>query len=196
MTDLKETDPDALLLPLIASGDSQAVRALMNRHSSGIWALARRMLNDAAMADDITQEVFLRVWKQAPKWETGRAKFSTWIRRVTINLCYDRLRKHTERLPGEVPDIRDERSSVQAELERSELSQQVAAAIDDLPDRQRAAILLSHYDDLSQKDAAETLSLSVRAYESLLARARRSLKAALMDSKDDLMAGYGDRHDG
>lgn len=82
-----------------AAGDAAAIRALVNRYSPGVLSLATRMLGDTAEAEDVTQEAFIRAWKALPSWEP-RAKFSTWLHRVALNLCYDRLRKRWELLPG------------------------------------------------------------------------------------------------
>lgn len=85
-------DPDAELLPRIARGDQSAIREMATRKLSRLLALGMRMLNDRGEAEDVAQETFLRVWKQAEHWQSGGAKFDTWLHKVAINLCYDRLR--------------------------------------------------------------------------------------------------------
>ncbi|PZO50081.1 MAG: RNA polymerase sigma-70 factor, partial [Alphaproteobacteria bacterium] len=90
-------DPDAELVRNAGAGDAQAASALVRRHLPRMVALGRRMLNDAAEAEDVAQEVFLRVWREAPRWKPGAAKFETWMHRVALNLCYDRLRRRREK---------------------------------------------------------------------------------------------------
>jgi RNA polymerase sigma-70 factor (ECF subfamily) len=90
------TDPDADLVRNIAAGDARAAEALVRRHLPRMVGLARRMLGDASEAEDVAQDVFLRVWREAPRWRPGAAKFETWMHRVALNLCYDRLRRRRE----------------------------------------------------------------------------------------------------
>jgi RNA polymerase sigma-70 factor (ECF subfamily) len=150
--------------------------------------LARRMLNDATEAEDVGQEVFLRVWREAPRWRPGGAKFETWMHRVALNLCYDRLRRRRERSDPEagvaVPDPAPLASEALLSQQRSS---RVHEALSRLPERQRAAIALVHFQELTNIAAAETLEISVEALESLLARGRRALKAALFDVAQDLI---------
>src|SRR5512147_367541 len=89
-------DPDADLVRSAGAGDAQAASALVRRHLPKMVGLARRMLGDAAEAEDVAQDVFLRVWREAPRWRPGAAKFETWMHRVALNLCYDRLRRRRE----------------------------------------------------------------------------------------------------
>ncbi len=95
-------DPDLELVQRVGRGDTAAAQALVARKLPRIHGLARRLLGDAAEAEDVAQDAFLRVWKQAPSWRPGQAKFDTWLHRVTLNLCYDRLRRRRE-LPTEQP---------------------------------------------------------------------------------------------
>ena len=86
-------DPDGDLVARIADGDHAAARALMARHLPRVLNLSRRMLGSRAEAEDVAQDVFLRVWTHAARWQPGAAKFETWLHRVAMNLCYDRLRR-------------------------------------------------------------------------------------------------------
>ncbi|MDP1555323.1 MAG: sigma-70 family RNA polymerase sigma factor, partial [Hyphomonas sp.] len=124
-----------------AAGDPAAVRALVNRYSPGVLSLATRMLADRAEAEDVTQETFLRAWKALPGWEP-RAKFSTWLHRVALNLCYDRLRKRKESLPGDLPDHADTRLAPHDALDQSQRVTAIEHAIGELPERQSAALTL------------------------------------------------------
>ena len=90
------SDPDEELVRRIGSGDDAAMQALVSRKLPRLLALARRMLGDAAEAEDVAQETFLRIWRNAARWRPGAARFDTWIHRVALNLCYDRLRRPQE----------------------------------------------------------------------------------------------------
>ena len=184
-------DPDADILPALKRGDPAALRVLMDRHMDKIKSTAWHMLGDEMAAEDIAQEVFLRAWKTVPNWQTGKAKFSTWLFRVCKNLCYDRLRKKTEIFSDTPPDIIDEGMDADEKLQKSEVSaartHRVQIALAALPKRQRLAVTLCHYQDLSQGEASEVLGISVRAYESLLARARKNLRRHLQNHKTELL---------
>lgn len=162
-----------------AAGDAAAIRALVNRYSPGVFALAMRMLADTAEAEDVTQETFVRAWKALPGWEP-RAKFSTWLHRVALNLCYDRLRKRREVLPGELPDNADPGPGPMDQLDQAQRVNAVETAIASLPERQSAALTLCALQGHSQAEAAEIMNISVEALESLLARARRTLRTRLL----------------
>ncbi|MBY9067312.1 RNA polymerase sigma factor [Hyphomonas sp. WL0036] len=165
-----------------AAGDAAAVRALVNRYSPGVLALATRMLGETAEAEDVTQETFIRAWKALPGWEP-RAKFSTWLHRVALNLCYDRLRKRREVLPDELPDRADVALGPQDALDQAQRVKAVEAAIARLPERQSAALTLCALQGHSQAEAADIMEISVEALESLLARARRTLRGELLDGR-------------
>ena len=166
-----------------AAGERQAVSALVNRYSPGVLALATRMLADRAEAEDVTQETFIRAWKALPTWEP-RAKFSTWLHRVALNLCYDRLRKRRESTMAELPEQVDMALRPDDALDQSERVRAVEGAIAALPERQAAALTLCALQDHSQADAAEIMEISVEALESLLARARRTLRTVLMERSE------------
>jgi RNA polymerase sigma-70 factor, ECF subfamily len=181
-------DPDAGLVRSVGAGDGRAAEALVRRHLPRMVGLARRMLNDANEAEDVAQEVFLRVWREAPRWKPGAAKFETWMHRVALNLCYDRLRRRREKPdPDAGINVADNRPMPSDEWLARQRSAKVHAALAELPERQRAAIALVHFQELTNIAAAETLEISVEALESLLARGRRALKAALSDVAHDLM---------
>lgn len=181
-------DPDAELVRNAGAGDAQAAAALVRRHLPRMIGLARRMLNDAAEAEDVAQDVFLRVWREAPRWRPGAAKFETWMHRVALNLCYDRLRRHREKTdPDAGVNLADSAPTAGDAWLARQRAAKVNAALATLPERQRSAIELVHYQELTNIAAAETLEISVEALESLLARGRRALKVALADVAQDLM---------
>jgi RNA polymerase sigma-70 factor (ECF subfamily) len=178
---LQAGDPDEALLARVADGDPAAVRALVARKLPRLMSLAQRMLGDAAEAEDVAQEAFVRIWRQAPKWRPGRAKFDTWLHRVALNLCYDRLRRRRE-IPTDVPpEQTDPGPAPDRGLEAAGTATRVKAALAALPDRQREAIVLCHYQELGNIEAAAIMGVTVEALESLLGRGRRALRAALRD---------------
>jgi len=178
---LGDTDPDEALVARVAEGDPAAVRALVARKLPRLMSLGVRMLGEAAEAEDMAQEAFLRVWKQAPKWQPDKAKFDTWLHRVALNLCYDRLRRRRGVLTEEPPEQPDPAPSAEKGLLAQETGRRVAEAVRRLPDRQREAIVLCHYQELGNIEAAAVMGVSVEALESLLGRGRRALRAALAD---------------
>lgn len=182
-------DPDEDLVRRVGEGDKRAAGELVRRHLPRMVGLARRMLGDAAEAEDVAQEVFLRVWKHAASWKPGQAKFETWMHRVAMNLCLDRLRRGS-RNGGEVsPDAPDATASATRALDDKQRRDRVRDALQVLPERQRAALVLCYYQDRTNIEAAEILGVSVDALESLLSRARRSLKTELAAERADLMSG-------
>ena len=174
-------DPDEDLVRRVGQGDPAAIQAMVARKLPRMLALAQRMLGDAVEAEDVAQEAMLRAWKQAPRWTPGKAKFDTWLHRVGLNLCYDRLRRRRE-IPTETPPDRpDDGPAPDRGLLAAELGQRVDAALRRLPDRQREAIVLCHYQELTNIEAASLMSVSVEALESLLSRGRRALRQSLAD---------------
>lgn len=162
-------------------GDAAAIQALTARKLPRILALASRMLGDAVEAEDIAQEACLRMWRQAPVWRPGAARFDTWLHRVTLNLCYDRLRRRRETPTDTPPEREDPAPRADALLESKGTADRVNAALLALPVRQREAIVLCHYQELGNIEASRVLGVSVEALESLLSRGRRTLRTALAD---------------
>jgi RNA polymerase sigma-70 factor (ECF subfamily) len=171
------SDDDALIRA-VAGGDAGAYRALAERYLAAIVRYASRLLGDAHEAEDVAQETFLRLWQQANRYEARGHKPSTWLFRVAHNLCVDRLRKRRP-AASESPDEREGGERPSVELAKKELAVAVQAALAALPERQRAAIALIHDEGMSQVEAAEVLGCGVEAVESLLSRARRTLRATL-----------------
>lgn len=160
---------DAELILRIARGDRDAAQLLMSRNLPRILGLARRMLGDEIEAEDIAQETFIRVWKAAPRWKPGSAQVSTWMCRIAINLCYDRLRRRREVLTDAVPERADQAPDQETAITRAESGNRVAAAVAGLPERQRQALELVHFQEMSNIEAADIMGVSVEAMESLLA---------------------------
>ncbi len=179
------SDPDGELVARVGAGDRAAARLLVARHVDKLLALARRMLGDGAEAEDAVQDTFLKLWTHAARWQPGGAKFETWLFRVAINACYDRLRKRGTVSLDEAPESPDPGLSPERVLQNVELSKSIQAALDALPPRQRVAILLCHYEGRGNADAAEILGIGVEAVESLLSRGRRALRASLGHLRED-----------
>lgn len=182
-------EADAHELRLVAQGDRAAAARLVDRNAPRLFNLARRMLGDEQAAEDVVQDSFLRLWRVAPRWRGGEAMVATWLHRVALNLCYDRLRRRREVLLAEPPEIEDESPDAEARLLQSEQAVRVRAALQTLPPRQRAAIILCHYQELPGAQAASVLEVSVEALESLLARGRRALRVALADDEGQSAIG-------
>jgi RNA polymerase sigma-70 factor, ECF subfamily len=176
---MTEQDTDAELLARIARNDQSAIRQFVVSKLPRVFALAMRMLNDRAEAEDVAQETFVRAWKQAPKWQPGAAKFDTWLHKVALNLCYDKLRARPDCIDADMPEQIDPMPIPEQHLENRQQGDAVAAALAALPWRQREAIVLQYYQELSNIEAAELMAISVDALESLLSRARRNLRALL-----------------
>ena len=169
------------LLARVAAGESEAFRGLVDRHLPTVLAIARRMLRDDAEAEDVAQETMLRLWRNAAGLELGPHGVRPWLRRVASNLCIDRVRaRRNTSLVEEVPEESAPPTQFRHLAER-ELGARVDAALQALPERQRLAITLFHYEGMSQIEVGEVLGISDEAVESLLARARRTLKVALKD---------------
>ncbi|PHR60946.1 MAG: RNA polymerase sigma-70 factor [Robiginitomaculum sp.] len=185
----QKEDPDGQLVRQIAAGDSHAAQQLVDRHLGAMVALARHMLNDPVEAEDVAQEVFLKVWIHAAKWKPGAAMFKTWMHRVAINLCYDRLCKKREVYMDVLPELVDE-DAIGAEqtIVQRQVALQVETAMGKLAPRQRAALTLCHLQEMGNIEAASIMEISVEALESLLSRGRRALRSILEDQKQELLS--------
>jgi RNA polymerase sigma-70 factor (ECF subfamily) len=178
MDEQSDEAPDEHLMARIARGDRAAFDALARRHAGPIVALAAHILGNRAEADDVAQDALLRVWTHAPRWKPV-ATFRTWLTRIVINLCLDRKRR-TSWLPLEsAGDVADPKPDAAAQHEAGDMERRIAAAIAGLPPRQRAAIALSYSEGLSNAETADILDTSVSAVETLLVRAKTSLRNTL-----------------
>lgn len=182
---------DEALLVLYANGDGDAARELALRLVPRILGYARRTLGDAAEAEDIAQEVMLRLWRAAPTWRSGEAQVSTWAYRVAANLCTDRLRARSRRPAQAIDDVAepaDAAPTAEDEMIEAQRQQALTAALADLPDRQRQAVTLRHIEGLANPEIAVVMQVGVEAVESLIARGKRALAAALSQRRREL--GY------
>ncbi|SLN45237.1 ECF RNA polymerase sigma factor SigW [Oceanibacterium hippocampi] len=181
---------DAALMRRVAAGDQAASRALVMAELPRIHALATRLLGDSHEAEDVSQEAFLRLWKQAADWRP-EARVGTWLYRVARNLCVDRMRRRgseaarpgdddgtLERLADPAPDPAER-------YRQGELGREIDAALGRLPERQASAMHLVHYLEFGNIEAAKAMQVSVEALESLLSRARRTLRDRLGHLRDE-----------
>jgi RNA polymerase sigma-70 factor (ECF subfamily) len=176
---------DEDLMARIAAGDEPAFRLLARRYAGRAVSLARRITGNDADAEEVVQEALLRVWTNAPRWRP-LAAFRTWFYRVVLNLCLSR-RRRAPFVPLEAAgDPPDPSADVAAVAERDETERRIAAAIGDLPDRQRAAIVLTYHEGLSNAETAAILETSVSSVEALLVRAKRTLREKLDEKRGGL----------
>ena len=173
-----EGPADHELMARVARGDQGAFRALSRRHAGAALGLARTIVGNEAVAEELVQEAFLRVWLHAPRWRPDAA-FRTWLYRIVINLCLNEKRR-TSPLPLDAAgDPADPAPGAETKLAERERDRLVAAAVAALPARQRAAIVLTYTRGLSNAEAADMLDTSVSGLETLLVRAKRALRSAL-----------------
>ena len=182
-----EDAEDIRLMELVGAGDEGAFEQLVERHQRLVIGTVGRMLGSGSDAEDIAQQVFVRVWKNAKRYEP-RAKFTTWLLKITRNLVFNELRRRSRHpqvpLQSESDEeerpLKDEQAvAPDASLLEHELQQAVDAAIANLPETQRMAVVLRRYEELSYEEIAEALDQSVSAVKSLLFRARTELRVSL-----------------
>jgi len=175
-------DPDVELMLRFQKGDARAFEELVRRHTRGILNLVYRYFGDASRAEDVAQDIFVKVYRARMKYEP-KARFSTWLYRIAVNHCLNEIRARRAQPAVAVPadDLLEEPSgeSPDARLNRLELQQAVKKAIDALPENQRMAVLLARYEEMNYGEIAEAMGLSLEAVKSLLFRARENLKQAL-----------------
>jgi len=172
-------DSDEGLMIRAGMGERAACQLLVERHLGRVLTFARRILGDREEAEDAAQEVFLRVWVVAPRWKRGAARFTTWLHRVAMNVCLDRLSKKRESSAEGVAEPVDPRAEPSLAADAAELAHHVGEAVAALPETQRIAVTLCHYQGLSNSEAADVIGVSVEALESILARGRRALRTYL-----------------
>lgn len=178
--------PDETLLAAFAAGDRAAAGALVARLAPRILALARRLLQDRAEAEDVTQEALLRLWQIAPRWQPGGAQPATWLHRVAVNLATDRLRRRRGVALDQIDEPEDGLLPPLEAMIQADRMAALDAALAALPDRQRAAVVLRHIEGLTNPEIAALLDVGVEAVESLTARGKRRLAELLAGRRADL----------
>lgn len=186
--------PDEDLMDAVREGDARAFAALLERHMEAVRAIGWRMLGSADAADDLAQDVFLRIWKRPEGYDRAKGRFAAWLRRVAANACIDRLRKnHPGQLDGKMGEaLADPAPGPEQRAIESQRAARVRAAIARLPERQRQAIVLAHDLGHTNIEIAQIMETSVEAVESLLGRARRKLKELLAGELRALGGRHGD----
>ena len=183
---------DEALLVAFGNGDMSAARLLTERLGPRVLRYATRLLGgDRAEAEDVTQEAMLRLWKLAPDWRQGEAKVTSWLYRVTANLCTDRLRKRRWQGPplDEIAEPPDEAATPAEAMDARQRAEALDAALAQLPERQRQAVVLRHIEGLANPEIAAVMDIGVEAVESLTARGKRTLASILAGRREEL--GYG-----
>jgi RNA polymerase sigma-70 factor (ECF subfamily) len=168
----------------VAAGDLDAFGEIITRHQSMAWSVAYRFLGDATEAEDAAQDAFLRVLEAAPRYRPTAA-FRTYLYRVVTRLCLDRLEKKRPRYVDQLPATPSADLGPPETLARRESADAVRRALEVLPARQRAAVVLRHYEGLSYQEIADAMNASVKSVERLLARARESLADRLQEFRKE-----------
>jgi RNA polymerase sigma-70 factor (ECF subfamily) len=187
---MEDSPPEADDLELMArvrDGDAEAFSVLVERHQHRVVGTVAKMLGSPDEAEDLAQQVFIRVWKSAPRWQPN-AKFTTWLLTITRNLVFNETRRRgrARTVPLEEPCEHGPRDYADASalspgeaLHTAELQNAIDAAIASLPEQARMAIILRRYEDMPYEDIAAVLGTTVPAVKSLLFRARAELRERL-----------------
>lgn len=173
-------DPDHELVLRVAQRDTYAYGALVGKHLNRCLKVAERMLGNRQDAEDVVQEVCLKIWKEAARWKP-KAKFSTWLYRVLLNACLDHKRRAIRFETDLLDEIADESPMHDEKMMHDQRSYRVKEALQQLPDRQRAAIVLGYYEGMSNQEAAEAMDVTLGSFQQLLFRAKQNLRDTLAD---------------
>lgn len=177
--DLSAPAADADLMVRVAAGDRAAYGVLVTRYLHKLLTVAERVVRRRAEAEEIVQEVFIKVWMKAGEWKAERGAVSTWLYRIALNQALDSARKRRYQPLPEDYDPPDLTPSAPEQLIAAEKRQILNKEMEKLPERQRAALVLSYHGEVSDAEAAVTMGVSVKAYESLLVRGRKTLRERL-----------------
>jgi len=173
----------------IADGDRRALGQLIALYGRGLTLLATRYLGRESDADEVVQDAFVKAWRNAGRYDPTKAKVSTWLYRITVNLCIDRHRKRAFRqfvgLDDTTTEVADPQANAVDQLSDRQKLDEVRNAITQLPSRQRMALLLSVVSELENSDIAGAMGISTGAVEQLLVRARKTLRQNTDRSKED-----------
>ncbi|WP_298242461.1 RNA polymerase sigma factor [uncultured Bradyrhizobium sp.] len=185
-------DEDSELLDRLATGDEAAFRMLVERHIDRAYAIALRIVGNAADAEDVVQDTMLKIWSHRGRWQHGRAKFSTWLYRVISNRCIDLRRKPRTENVETVPEVADGQPGAVELIERNELNGMLEIAMQRLPEQQRIAVIFSYHENMSNGEIAEVMDTTVAAVESLLKRGRQQLRQLLRKHERDIRTAFTD----
>ena len=185
-------DEDSELLDKLAIGDETAFRMLVERHIDRAYAIALRIIGNAADAEDVVQDTMLKSWSHRGRWQHGRAKFSTWLYRVISNRCIDLRRKPRTENVEAVPEVADGQPGAVEIIERNELNGMLETAMQRLPEQQRIAVILSYHENMSNGEIAQVMDTTIAAVESLLKRGRQQLRQLLRKHERDIRTAFTD----
>lgn len=178
------------LLERMREGDAGAYRMLVERHIDRAYGLALRILNNPADADDVVQDAFVNAWVHRANWQSGRAKFSTWLYRVIVNRCIDHKRSPKGSCIDDVPEPMDHADDALTTIHRRQVYDRLSVAIERLPEQQKTAILLSYHEELSNAEIADIMITTVSSVESLLKRGRQRLREILKRAEGDVRGSF------
>ncbi|TAL28357.1 MAG: sigma-70 family RNA polymerase sigma factor [Alphaproteobacteria bacterium] len=181
-------DADHTLMRRIAGKDAKAYRTLVGKYLNFCVRFAERMTGSRQDAEEIAQDVCLKIWNEAPRWQP-QAKFSTWLYRVVTNRCIDYKRKVVPLSVVDAETLADSAPAADDTIIRAQQSARVRGALQQLPERQRAAVVLSYYEAVSNQEAADAMGMQLGAFQQLLFRARQSLKEKLIDERLEMKNG-------
>ncbi|BAL74725.1 RNA polymerase sigma factor [Bradyrhizobium cosmicum] len=185
-------DEDSELIDRLAIGDEVAFRMLVERHIDRAYAIALRIVGNAADAEDVVQDTMLKIWSHRGRWQHGRAKFSTWLYRVISNRCIDLRRKPRNENVDTVPEVADGQPGAVEIIERNELNGMLELAMQRLPEQQRIAVIFSYHENMSNGEIAQVMDTTVAAVESLLKRGRQQLRQLLRKHERDIRTAFTD----
>lgn len=178
----------------VAAGDRSAFSVLLDKYMAQVFRFSLGLLNDSALAEDATQECFVKLWQNAAQWKP-EGKLKSWLLRIAHNLCIDELRLARNSKPHTQVDgcedivLLSPQTDPRQNAQIRQVSDIVRNALSNLPERQRAALMLVYYSECTNKEAAAIMQISEDAIESLLARGRRGLHDILKEKKNDLLEG-------
>lgn len=178
------TMPDESLMSFIRAGNVRAFETLVNRHHAKFYRMTYRWVLNASDAEDIVQDAFEKLWSGKAKWQPHKkARFTTWFYRILHNQAVDVLRSRSRSHVELIEDIPSDEQSAEISVMEQQVQKRLRELLLELPDAQRIAVMLFYYEELPQKQMASIMGISVKALESLLSRAKATLK--------ERMAGYG-----
>jgi RNA polymerase sigma-70 factor (ECF subfamily) len=186
-------ESDETLLARSAGGDRTSFDRLAGRHLERAYRIALRIVGSTAEAEDVAQEAMVRVWENAARFDPTRAKFSTWCYRIIVNLALSQRRRPTALALDAALEVADPADDAETRIAAHEAQAGVIAALDAMPDRQRAALVLVYYEEMSAADAAEVLEISTRALEGLLRRGRQFIRERLESTERGRTEETGER---
>lgn len=177
-----QTDENAIdvaLMKKLAAGDASALETLISRHQQLVFALAVRTMRSTESAEDIVQDVFVKLYQIADKYQPA-AKFTTWLYRIVVNHCLDIMRRQKNKpVTMDVSTVSQDDRTGDSWLEKTEQAKQIRKVVQALPERQRVVVVLHRFQGLTHKEVSQSTGWSVSAIESLLNRAYKTLRQKL-----------------